>query len=225
MLWGLGMACAEEDEMVVTSEGEAQVVPAARPPAAHRRRVAVAGDGRALRRAGGGQLQHPPLCAPRAAACAGLRGAAVVARLVRAHLGVAVARGAPQRQQRQQQLQLAHGLHLRHRPLRQGAAAAGVAAGLLRVRGPHRAVHRAGHAPAGVRPPPAGHHAVVAGGPLRPLPMVFRRGRRAPARHRRGLPPRLPAAAGQPRPRVPGIDLLVAATMENAAAALGGNAQ
>jgi hypothetical protein len=55
------------------------------------------------------------------------------------------------------------------------------------------------HAPTGVQPPPAGDHTVVvAGGPLRLLSMVVRRGRPAAAtllgqEHDRGLgpPPRL----------------------------------
>jgi hypothetical protein len=56
-------------------------------------------------------------------------------------------------------------LHLRHRPICQG----GAAAGLLRVRRPDRGVYRASHTPTGVQPPLAGDHTVViTRGPLSP---------------------------------------------------------
>jgi hypothetical protein len=58
-----------------------------------------------------------------------------------------------------------HALHLRHRPICQG----GAAAGLLRVRRPDRGVYRASHTPTGVQPPLAGDHTVViTRGPLSP---------------------------------------------------------
>jgi hypothetical protein len=168
--------------MVVASQGQAAVLQALPQPPTPRRRPRFAG-------ARAQHLRHQqPLHPPRDATGSGLRGAAVVAGLVPARLiGVAVAHAggpaAPRRQQ--QQLQLAHRLHLRRRPVRPRAAAAGLAAGLLR--GPHGAVHRAADAAAGVRRvlPPAG---VLAGGAVRPLPVA--------------VVSNVPAAAREPRTRV-----------------------
>lgn len=189
-----------EEKMVVAADGE-PVLPASRPPTAHRRRGPhVSGTVRSHGPHGG---LHPP----RAAAGACLRRAAVVARVVPPRLGGALARAPPQRQHLQLALRRP-ALHLRHRALRPGAAAARLAAGPVRLH--HRAVHRAAHAPARVCLPPPGYQPVLAGGTLRLLPGVILPRTRAALRRRRGVP-RVPAVPGEPyrrASRVPGLGVL-----------------